>query len=64
MSQATKYEEWEKAWSEYIDALSMHDVDIQGEDFVFWVGVSGRRLSEAKCRLRFLDPDFCKTLGV
>lgn len=59
-----KIEQWEEAWTDYIFALEVWESDIPGEDHVYWCGVAGRRLDEAKRRLRQLDPDFCKTLNI
>ena len=57
-------EQWEEAWSDYILALDMGDAEIVGEDAVYWAGIAGRRLDEAKRQLRHLNPDFCKSLGI
>ena len=59
-----KIEQWEEAWANYISALEMWESDISGEDHVYWCGVAGQRLDEAKRWMRQLDPDFCKTLQI
>ena len=59
-----KIEQWEEAWANYISALEIWESDISGEARVHWCGVAGRRLNEAKRRMRQLDPDFCKTLQI
>ncbi len=61
-----KIEQWEAAWADYIFALDAWDatLEIGGEDFVYWCGIAGRRLDEAKRQLRHLGPDFCKSLGI
>lgn len=56
--------EWEEAWAEYIEALDAYDADWSGPDFVLDIGRVGRRLDDARRRLRALDPEFCKRLGV
>ena len=62
----TKIEQWEEAWADYIFALDAWDatLEIGGDDFVYWCGIAGRRLDEAKRQLRHLDPEFCKSLDI
>jgi hypothetical protein len=57
-------EQWEEAWSDYIFALEMWDTGVEGEDTIYWAGVAGRRLFDAKCQLREIDPTFCQSLGI
>ena len=59
-----RIEQWEDAWANYIFALEMWETEIPGEDAIYWAGVAGRRLDEAKRQLRQLDPDLCKELGI
>jgi hypothetical protein len=55
---------WEVAWSEYVEALDAYEADWSGEDFPFSMLRVGHRLSEAKSRLRGLDPEFCNRLEI
>ena len=57
-------EQWESAWSDYVDALSFQDISVEGEDFPYWCGVQARRVQEAAQALRAIDPEFCKAISV
>lgn len=60
----TRVNNWEAAWAEYVDALAAYDLDWSGPDFVIDIGRVGRRLNEAKQRLRSIDENFCNTLCI
>jgi hypothetical protein len=62
----TKVAEWEEAWGEYMSALEDDDnwECWAGEDCVLHVGRLAANLRDAKLRLRGIDADFCKRLGI
>jgi len=56
--------QWEEAWSDYVSCLERNDSIMPGEDFVIDCGRSARNLNDAKNRLRSIDIEFCKSLGI
>lgn len=57
-------EEWEQAWSTYIEKLKrLEELERQGR-YGYQLRMPKKSLQIAIGRLRQLDPDFCKRLGI
>lgn len=64
MATTNEINAWEEAWSDYVSALDLQDARVDGENFAYWSHVAATRLRDARNRLRCIDAEFCKQLGI
>ena len=64
MASMTEIENWEAAWTEYVNALENADADWSGENFVIDYARAARRVKDAVRGLRAIDAEFCDSLGI